>query len=46
VPRAVSFIARFSADCPFLDLVTSDVNYVRKEKYLKVIVRREILIIT
>jgi hypothetical protein len=30
------FIATFSVDCPFLDLVTSDVNDVRKEEYPKV----------
>jgi hypothetical protein len=29
-------IATFSVDCLFLDLVTLDVNDVRKEKYPKV----------
>jgi hypothetical protein len=30
------FIATVSVDCPFLDLVTSDVNNVRNEEYPKV----------
>jgi hypothetical protein len=30
------FIASFSVDFPFFDIVTSDVNDVRKEEYLKI----------
>jgi hypothetical protein len=30
------FIASFSIDYPFFDIVTSDVKNVRKEEYLKV----------
>jgi hypothetical protein len=36
VPRAMLFIATFSVDCPLFDLVTLDVNDVRKKEYPKV----------
>jgi hypothetical protein len=36
VPRDMPFIATFSFDSPFFDLVTLDVNNVRKEEYMKV----------
>jgi hypothetical protein len=32
----MSFIASFSVDFPFFDLVISDVNNLRKEEYPKV----------
>jgi hypothetical protein len=32
----MSFIEKVSDDCPFLDIVTSDVNNIRKEEYPKV----------
>jgi hypothetical protein len=36
VTRAMPFIALFSVDCPFIDIVTLDVNDVRKVEYPKV----------
>jgi hypothetical protein len=36
MPQAMPFIASFSIDCPFFNIVTSGVNNVRKEDYLKV----------